>query len=752
MRLKLIISFLLLCFGLQAQNIIDGKYYNRSKTSNIWDGVGGDSVLYAPKVKATNGKNEGSIMYNRNLKSLEVYDSATRRWYPILSFKLSDGVIEGGNVSWTGTGLEFYVSESVYVIGGILYFGNDTTVTLAASDLSDPRLDVIGLDAAGVITITGTPAADPAKPQVTPGEELELTSILVAAGATTPTGVTQEVIYDENIEWTVATNNITADPDNALFTFRGDKSIDIDAYPASSGRTISFTNSTVVDLSQFSLLTLYVRLNADYPADATVNVQFTRVSGFFTLSYSSVVTITNGFYNYVRTNDAAYQVIQIPLSAFTYSSSLFAPSEMNRLTLTFNGAASGMYVDYINLQGGVSIPSSGVTTFNNRSGNIIPIKDDYDQWFIDTTYRRADSVFAKKNGVELFQYKDSTGSGSTYYDGDGIRIANDSINAGGSYSKDSISFISSNQKPFAATVKNSTGSLQYSQIALNHLDATIKWQSTASWYGQLSIGNTYANLYYINGSNYAEALVSTTQARLNAGAGSNSTALSVYSDRTEFQGNFSVPKVTFYPDSIYFNLGAGRFNINNFESAVVDTVNWKPVVYNPSTKRMVRLHGWPSLGGVPYTLINGGNNLGSGSQVFKDTSSNKINLRSIVQGWNTKVTQNTNDITISVDTTIQTITDGATVTFDANAGVSAKVTLGGNRTLAFSNFRNGMFLSLLVIQDGTGGRTLTLPASTRVINGGAGAVTLTTAASSHDILTFWKINDVIYCNYGKNYN
>lgn len=101
--------------------------------------------------------------------------------------------------------------------------------------------------------------------------------------------------------------------------------------------------------------------------------------------------------------------------------------------------------------------------------------------------------------------------------------------------------------------------------------------------------------------------------------------------------------------------------------------------------------------------------------------------------------------------TTQTLTDGATVTFDASLGRSAMVTIAGNRTLSITNFSNGQFLSLLVIQDGTGSRTLTLP-SCKVINGGSGAVTLSTAASSQDILTFWKINNIIYCNYGKNYN
>lgn len=103
------------------------------------------------------------------------------------------------------------------------------------------------------------------------------------------------------------------------------------------------------------------------------------------------------------------------------------------------------------------------------------------------------------------------------------------------------------------------------------------------------------------------------------------------------------------------------------------------------------------------------------------------------------------------DSLTQTLTDGATITFNATLGKSARVTLGGNRTLSITNMYNGEFLSLVVIQDATGGRTLTLPPC-KVIDGGAGAVPLSGAGGSRDILTFWKINDIIFCNYGKNYN
>jgi hypothetical protein len=429
-----------------------------------------DSAWGLPNLKTTTNLMSGQLAYNKDFRGLEVYDTATARWYQIGSLQLRDGVISGGNVSWTGTGLNFYVSESVYVIGGLLYFGNDTTVTLAASDPTDPRLDVIGLDAAGVITLTGTPAADPAKPQVTPGSELELTSILVAAGATTPTGITQEVIYDENTEWTVTTSNLTANADNTTFPYRLTKSVDVDAYTALTGRSLIFTKGSLVDMTQYSLLTLYVRLNADYANNATIGVRFTS-SATTNFRSSNTVTISTGNYNFVRTNDAVYQTIQIPMSAFTFSSVNFntSPTSLNRLTLTFNGAADGLYVDYINLQGGVTIPSAGVTTFNNRGGNVTPIKDDYDQWFCDTSYRRADSVFCLKNGVELFQYKDSVGSGggSSLTFSNGTKESAGTVTAGGAFDTDSISYISNSSKVFRIQSRTAAGTVNLSDVLLS---------------------------------------------------------------------------------------------------------------------------------------------------------------------------------------------------------------------------------------------------------------------------------------------
>lgn len=87
---------------------------------------------------------------------------------------------------------------------------------------------------------------------------------------------------------------------------------------------------------------------------------------------------------------------------------------------------------------------------------------------------------------------------------------------------------------------------------------------------------------------------------------------------------------------------------------------------------------------------------------------------------------------------VETLTDGATVTwaFAGNKSRNAKVTLAGNRTLAVSGATDGASGTLIVIQDGTGSRTLALPAGSKVINAGAGVATLSTGAGDIDILAF----------------
>jgi len=105
--------------------------------------------------------------------------------------------------------------------------------------------------------------------------------------------------------------------------------------------------------------------------------------------------------------------------------------------------------------------------------------------------------------------------------------------------------------------------------------------------------------------------------------------------------------------------------------------------------------------------------------------------------------------------TFTTLTDGATVTWAFTSPQlvgNATVTLGGNRTLSITGVSAGATGVLVVVQDGTGSRTLTLPAGSKVVNGGSGAVTLSTAAASIDILAFVYDGTNFYWTVGTGYN
>jgi hypothetical protein len=95
-----------------------------------------------------------------------------------------------------------------------------------------------------------------------------------------------------------------------------------------------------------------------------------------------------------------------------------------------------------------------------------------------------------------------------------------------------------------------------------------------------------------------------------------------------------------------------------------------------------------------------------------------------------------------------TLTDAATVTWTITGQpVShAKVTLGGNRTLDIVGEVDGYSGTLIVIQDGTGSRTLTLPAGS--IEEG-GSIVLSTAAGAKDVLAWIYDGTNFYWTVGK---
>jgi hypothetical protein len=97
-----------------------------------------------------------------------------------------------------------------------------------------------------------------------------------------------------------------------------------------------------------------------------------------------------------------------------------------------------------------------------------------------------------------------------------------------------------------------------------------------------------------------------------------------------------------------------------------------------------------------------------------------------------------------------TLTDGATITWNVIDSPVAKVTLAGNRTLSAPSGTTpiaGQFVSLLIIQDGTGGRTITWNAAYEFA--ADTAPTLTATASLGDLFTF-RYNGSKWLEVGRN--
>ena len=97
-----------------------------------------------------------------------------------------------------------------------------------------------------------------------------------------------------------------------------------------------------------------------------------------------------------------------------------------------------------------------------------------------------------------------------------------------------------------------------------------------------------------------------------------------------------------------------------------------------------------------------------------------------------------------------TLTDASTVAWDVGTSPVAKVTITDNRTLgAGTNAQTGQFVSLLVIQDGTGSRTLAFNAAYEFKDDTA--PTLTTTASKGDLFVF-RYNGAKFLEVGRNQN
>jgi hypothetical protein len=269
------------------------------------------------------------------------------------TFSSQDGILTGG-VSWLQD-LVFEVTPLTYIINTAFYSSLSTEVTLATADPTNPRIDLIVVDRNGLVSaITGTPSATPVKPSLDNIDEVEITFVQVDALATTPSGVTEDLVYNEDVgpavEWTATENTSGTIIDLADTTdpYSGTVSVSW-TDPGLIGNTATFVSPSTLNVVDFTTLHFYIKLQSAWTlSGAGIIVQLfegaTEVTGAFTI-ISSQFGITD-------TDVTNYQSVVLALEKLHYLGTTF-----DTITIELVNIEDGLFLDYVRVLGGVNNPA-----------------------------------------------------------------------------------------------------------------------------------------------------------------------------------------------------------------------------------------------------------------------------------------------------------------------------------------------------------------------------------------------------------
>ncbi len=315
-----------------------------------------------------------------------------------------NGILAGGYISWTG-GLKFLITPVAGRIMRELYkIPTYQSVTLPAADPDYPRIDLIVMDNTPAVRfLAGIPSENPQKPAVDPAKQIELTHVLIPAGALEPAGVTFDMIYDENTEWTPSANGVVVNFNSADSPFSGTKCTDVGAI--GNGDSLTFTASESKSFSDYETLVAFVKLKEAMNKQHFLEVEFllnnTPVS-------NTVTALTR------VPNSGEWINITVSLSSFQLGGNEF---DAVRFRWTKQGAQidhAGFYFDVVKLEAGIQQPVTNSTdetvklidpvTFNIKGQSGYLSTDDFEQKVDETSGRAVISLFWDNVKTKLKTY------------------------------------------------------------------------------------------------------------------------------------------------------------------------------------------------------------------------------------------------------------------------------------------------------------------------------------------------------------
>lgn len=339
--------------------------------------------------------------------SVNVIQEESCSWdLKVLSEQTENKLLYGGVVTWIQD-YEFHVTAAGYYINDIFYESPAADVTLSPAHPSLDRIDVIYVDADGIVKVKeGDPSLTPSQPGLDLGLELGLGIIFVEAGSTQPVEIVQECIDDEVLGWVATTNDSSIDPTSGNTPCNG--SVVTEATASSNGDTLTFTRNTPFSpAATYNVITFELKPKGDWSTSPVNNhslkLQF-RLGG---VNVGSEVTVSNGIH--FDSTDLTCQTIGISIIQFGLA--VGDSVDSLRITVASNSGTFGWFLDALCLQGGIFAADEGDFIWNQYFGPQTPGRywihgnGRADGWF--TSPQRIGTSDAFYDGSEKFGWGSS---------------------------------------------------------------------------------------------------------------------------------------------------------------------------------------------------------------------------------------------------------------------------------------------------------------------------------------------------------
>lgn len=413
--------FLIISINVFGQN--PPGYQSRKVNERIQGSFMVDSTQHIPRycgtpsgVRGGGSVQDGAVAMDTCNNIMYMYSGGVWRKVGSESIRCGLTCADCGLVTWTGTGLNFYATPADYNLNGASYHFSGDSITLATADATYGRFDAIGLSSSGLDTVIGVASSDPQIPQFDPCEFIVLTYVFVGAGATTPTLVVDDVVFDEAAggEWSrstggIITNNFTS----SAQSFHGSTSALTTVW--GSGAAMIFTEGGSVNTNSFNTLSFWVKLTIALATSQNLSVQF--FNGTTAVSNQVAANVT-------KSNVSTWQGITLSPTQFTFTSQTFTA-----IKFFISGVgASPFYLDWVRLQSGITQapPSTalynaytritdGTNTATALGGDIFKIRTDttLDATVANNDATHGDNIILKVDTTNVMATKWYASNGST---------------------------------------------------------------------------------------------------------------------------------------------------------------------------------------------------------------------------------------------------------------------------------------------------------------------------------------------------